>query len=73
MYTFSMRAKIWVNHKIASQVSEPIFNKFYIKPADETIQSLNWALDQIIIINLWFFSKSSYSFKLLIFGVLPKM
>ena len=48
MSTFSMSALIWVNHKVISQFSQPIFNEFYIQTANATIQYFDCVLNKIV-------------------------
>ena len=74
--TFSMRALIWVYHKVVSQFLYHYFNKFHIEIGDDTIQYLNCVLGQIffkhflqlfsiftysyVAIYIWYFSKNAY-------------
>ena len=44
MSTFSTQGLIWVNQKVVSQLSEPIFFCFLTEKAHDTIQYLNFVV-----------------------------
>ena len=50
---FSTRSLIWVHQKVVRQNFSQFYNKFHIKTVDDTIQSLNFVVGQIL--------KKSYS------------
>ena len=48
MAIYSTCALVSVYHKVMSLFSHPIFNKLYIKTADDTIQYFNCVMGEIV-------------------------
>ena len=73
MSYFSMLSLILLHPKSLSQLSQSFFLKFHIEIAYDTLQSLNYAADQLgLKLFLPLSSKLTYSLYLLIFLGLSK-